>query len=104
MDFVFHLLAQHMGPRQDGGQHIPATCDLLLIPGTEGLVLYRLLETLVRGINPLDFIGGLDTLYLGDLHQFGQCIGLGLDKQGLFALVLVDLSQQGTISGVSSFS
>ena len=80
----------------DGGQHIPVAGDLLLVPGARGgLVLHQLFQALVRGINALDFIGGLGTLNLGDLHQFGQGIGLGLDKQGLFSFIFMNLSQQG---------
>ena len=80
----------------DGGQCIPVASDLLLVPGAGGsFVLHQLLQALVRGIDSLDFIGCLGTLDLGNLHQFGQSIGLGLDKQGLFSFVFMNLSQQG---------
>ena len=80
----------------NGGQYIPVTGDLLLVPGTGGsFVLHQLFQALVRSINTLDFVGGLGALDLGDFHQFSQGIGFGLDKQGLFSFVFMDLSQQG---------
>lgn len=76
----------------DGAQHIPVAHDLPLVSVSgRCLISAELFEPGRGGTDPLNFVGGLGTLDLGDFDQPIQSIGQLLEVQLLPPLILVDL-------------
>ena len=78
----------------DRRQHVAVSGDLFFAAGLgHGLFADDLFQAVVRGDDALDAVGCLGALNLRNLQKIGQCIRLGLDKEVLLPLVLVDLRQ-----------
>lgn len=69
------------------------TCPLqpLIVAGTGVFGYKELLHASAGGNDPLDLVGRLGALYIGDLHQTIQLHWLLTDKHILSALAFVDL-------------
>ena len=76
-------------------QHIPVTCDLLLVPVSRRcFLLYKLPDTGVCGHDALNGIGCLGALHLCDLYQFLQFLWPLFQVQFLLSGFFIDRRDQ----------